>query len=132
MLTRERRMNKEAKALWLTALRSGEYKQFHGALKGVKDTGEVGHCCLGVLTDVAIKTGAVDGEWVYREHTGSHNYQRRWSGDTEGALLPWDVRQWAELSEDGNPLDGYSLNLPSLNDSGMSFEGIANIIEREL
>jgi hypothetical protein len=40
--------------------------------------------------------------------------------------------QWAEVCEDGDPLEGYGLNLSSLNDSGMSLEDIAEIIEKEL
>jgi hypothetical protein len=125
-------MNKDVKALWLTALRSGEYKQHQGALKGFNEDGEVGYCCLGVLVDLAIKARAVGGEWTYRDDTEAHSY-RRWGSElTEGALLPWDVSDWAEVCEDGDPREGYGLNLPSLNDEGMSFEGIADIIEREL
>lgn len=47
-------MKKEIKAKWVAALRSGDYKQGCGALKGLdKDTGQFDHCCLGVLCEVA-------------------------------------------------------------------------------
>ena len=43
---RLKRMNPEAKAKWLAALRSGEYTRATGALKN-RD----GYCCLGVLCE---------------------------------------------------------------------------------
>lgn len=131
-------MNKDAKALWLTALRSGEYEQSSGALKGVNEDGKVGYCCLGVLTDIAIKTGVVDGEWIYRERLDAHAYRDRETGCTEGALLPWDVAEWAGVRENGNPRGDFGLqrgailDLPALNDGGLPFGEIANIIEKNL
>ena len=130
-------MNKDAKALWLTALRSGEYEQSSGALKGVSEDGKVGYCCLGVLTDIAIKTGAVDGDWIYREATDSHAYRLR-GGRAEGTLLPWDVAEWAGVRANGDPREDFgsepctNLDLPALNDGGLPFEVIANIIEKNL
>lgn len=42
------KLNKKAKKVWTTALRSGEYSQGHGTLvRGEDDFIE--HCCLGVL-----------------------------------------------------------------------------------
>lgn len=43
-------MNKELKTLWLTALRSGEYKQVKERLYDHKNNS---YCCLGVLCEVA-------------------------------------------------------------------------------
>jgi hypothetical protein len=43
-------LNEELKAKWIAALRSGEYTQIKGVLRGAN--GE-GHCCLGVLCEVA-------------------------------------------------------------------------------
>lgn len=133
-------MNKDVKALWLSALRSGEYKQATGALKEyvIGNSDEIGYCCLGVLTDIAIKTGAVSGEWIYREHTDSYDYRDRETACIEVALLPWDVAEWAGVRANGDPLDGFglpegsSLDLPALNDGGLPFEVIANIIEKNL
>ena len=42
-------MNPEWKAKWLTALRSGEYKQCQGRLRHTDFNGEHSYCCLGVL-----------------------------------------------------------------------------------
>ena len=50
-------MNKEIKAEWVKALRSGEYKQGGGALHRGDH-----FCCLGVLCDIAI-----DDYWVLDE-----------------------------------------------------------------
>ena len=46
-------MTPELKALWLGALRSGEYQQTTDTLK----TANGGYCCLGVLCHVASKAG---------------------------------------------------------------------------
>lgn len=45
-------MDKEVKAKWLIALRSGKYKQGMGCLKN-KTTGTK-YCCLGVLIEVTV------------------------------------------------------------------------------
>jgi len=41
-------MKSELKARWIAALRSGEFQQGYGALRS-----RSGHCCLGVLCEVA-------------------------------------------------------------------------------
>lgn len=46
-------MNEEYKERWLTAFRSGKYKQGRRVLRGSKDH----YCCLGVLCDVANPEG---------------------------------------------------------------------------
>lgn len=43
-------MNAEIKKTWLTALRSGDYKQAHGVLS--KMNGEASFCCMGILAEV--------------------------------------------------------------------------------
>ncbi len=50
-------MDKIIKAKWVEALRSGEYKQGKGVLRG-SDMTKPTYCCLGVLCD------------VYKRHTG--------------------------------------------------------------
>lgn len=37
---------------WIDALRSGEYNQVQGTLKGRTESGEVGYCCLGVYESI--------------------------------------------------------------------------------
>lgn len=118
-------MNAEVKKKWVDALRSGEYRQGEGfLLKGDN------YCCLGVLCDLYHKeTG--EGEWI---HQGD-NYSRIFSvqGISSNIELPFPVSQWAELPGK-NPvveLDDTKA-LSDLNDSGMGFHFIANVIEEQL
>lgn len=122
-------MNKEVKALWTKALRSGEYKQAKGALHRQNE----GYCCLGVLCDVAVKAGAMPPPWT----KGREGFTVRYGKTQEGAVLPEEVMDWAELSDnEGQYLDmggdkHITLALSYQNDDGMSFADIADIIDRE-
>lgn len=100
-------MNKEIKEQWLKALRSGEYKQTTHTLRD-----EDGYCCLGVLCDIM-----APGEWIA-------NTMRHCSD-----ILPLSIAQEAGLSKD--PMIG-GICISKLNDNGMGFLEIADIIEREL
>lgn len=116
-------MKQEVKGLWTTALRSGEYKQGKSQLR-IERSEETQHCCLGVLTDLAVKAGVCN-----------------WNVDVHGAdpHLPSMVREWAGLN-DSNPYvpfidsDGFEddENLANLNDGSHSFTEIADLIERYL
>lgn len=107
---------KRARKLWVEALRSGEYQQTKGHLQN-----SVGHCCLGVLCEVAEHEGVK----VYREENM-----------LAGATLRHqdDVKQWAGISQ-GAGLFKYVGHAPTslvdLNDNGKSFSEIADIIESE-
>ena len=46
---------------WVDALRSGEYKQTRGALRGDDEGNEPKFCCLGVACDLYAKETNVDG-----------------------------------------------------------------------
>ena len=51
-------MNKQIKELWCSNLRSGRFKQATRALTKLDSEGNVvGHCCLGVLTELAVEAG---------------------------------------------------------------------------
>lgn len=109
----------EARAKWVAALRSDEFKQAHGGLTGaVADS--VGYCCLGVACEVAVREGAVA------------NY------DVEGLILPGEVSEWLGLEDCAgsttqevvDELGGGHASLWELNDvAAMSFKEIANVIE---
>jgi hypothetical protein len=112
-------MNPEVKALWLAALRSGEYQQTKGKLRRTDDNDNysAGYCCLGVLCDVAVKNGldlkveTIDGKFSgYVEYNGN--------ADT----LPDAVQGWAGLHE-GDPEVRY---VDSDDDEGMSSLSGAN------
>lgn len=119
-------MNPEIKEQWLAALRSGEYEQGKFSLRSAEDK----FCCLGVLTDLAVKAGVC--EWEFR---GFDPYR---SGGHDGQL-PYSVQDWAAVSGWGAlriPVDYQDSScftlLSALNDAGATFLEIADIIEAQL
>lgn len=126
-------MNKDVQRTWIEALRSGEYQQAQGALHN-----EYGHCCLGVLCELAVKEEViappvekvdVRGKWW------------RYGMDEEASTLPLEVMAWAGLNERNPKVDCAHGNdeyhddcctLAGTNDGGASFHKIADIIEKKL
>jgi hypothetical protein len=108
-------MKKEVAEKWVVALRSGKYKQGSGTLQGIART----YCCLGVLCEIAPankKLIAVDGMLL-----GSNL-----------ATQP-DVKDWADMATSLGSLytnTDREISLAMLNDSGKTFEEIADIIEK--
>lgn len=102
---------KENRKKWVEALRSGKFEQCVGALHN-----GVGHCCLGVLCEVA----------GYTAKKGQDSYYR-YEGIIGEAALP--IRAFVGLS---SPIGEYGgICLAELNDNGKSFAEIADIIESE-
>jgi hypothetical protein len=62
--TKKKRTHSRIISTWLKALRGQlptKYKKVTGSLCKVTSTGKVkGHCCLGVLSDLAAKAGIID------------------------------------------------------------------------
>lgn len=120
-------MNKEVKAAWIAALRSGKYTQGTGSLrKDYPYPGGVTHCCLGVLCELYLE--AHPGEhWVknevtsYMEEMGPHGMEK-FSG-----VPPPKVMKWARLEGDSTISMYYRLN----DAKGASFDRIAEVIEAE-
>lgn len=110
-------MNQEVKALWLNALRSGEYKQGHFWLRRNNDK----FCCLGVLCDLHAK--AHGKEWDDRAYLGVES------------APPQEVLEWAGLPK-SNPhvmIPSEDKTLAALNDyHEYSFRQIADLIEAQL
>jgi hypothetical protein len=126
-------MNPEIKALWIEALRSGEYQQGKDQLKSAEGK----YCCLGVLCDLARKEGL--GEWRpnsdgFGAPTGGNEFvASRDELDARWSSLPTAVADWAGTSHDPVVFGGLSTSsLANLNDTGMSFEDIADVIESEM
>lgn len=134
-------MNENAKK-WVTALKSGDYKQTKGTLRD----GE-GFCCLGVACDLS---GL--GEWVQLPDDDRNPDDTRFAyvigGYKHTDLLPEEVRLWLglegisgeyEIDEGLDPLveDEETGELPEPtnreltddNDEGATFAEIAKIIE---
>lgn len=111
-------MNKDVKDLWVKALRSGEYKQGKKSLQHGEE-----FCCLGVLCQIAPPSVEVKrfGENLRSELIG-------FSLQSQPA-----VRLWAQIRFDDPRTPGlHCLNnttLSALNDSGKTFNEIADVIE---
>jgi hypothetical protein len=126
------------KEKFLDALRSGEYQQGHGQLcNNRRDT--LRHCCLGVLTDLAVKEGVV--QWTERNASGDLGIMAA-SGEFNSGILPDAVGVWAFESYERNG-EGYEGDVPfanaydstlmTLNDRDRrSFIHIADIVEEYL
>jgi hypothetical protein len=143
----------EVGALWVRALRSGDYEQTTGRLTRVDDDGTMRHCCLGVLCELAVKHGVVKRE----DETGfgAINYRAVGNeGDRGASYLPLAVQRWAGLSRtnprskeplpeakrenDGVDTDNGRVSVPTtatlgfLNDElGYTFADIAGVVERD-
>ena len=117
-------MNKEIKAKWIKALRSGKYRQTRGKLKSRNGA----FCCLGVLCDIQ---GA---KAVWQNDLDGGNYV---FGGDKISMPPKPY--WAEVPRDqldnlARRNDGYSWagNPPSENFHKHSFSEIADYIEENL
>jgi hypothetical protein len=138
-------MNAEIKAQWVAALRSGDYIQGKSRLATIRGNGTVEYCCLGVLCDVAVKSGldiAVCEGDVTSGTTSGSEFAPLYYGDAAG-LLPDSVVQWAGLEsvaeEDSGgeyrvdiEVDGYTYDLAQMNDCGSTFAEIADTIAQHL
>lgn len=120
-------MNPEIKALWLEALRSGEYEQGTSYLNM---NGQF--CCLGVLCDIAVRQGVAVAVATYYDYGIKADSSAVVYYDGDPTTLPLSVRGWAGLDH-GNP--GFDTAarerhlLAALNDEGLPFEDIATLIE---
>ena len=104
---------KENRKAWVKALRSGEYEQASGALFNGK-----GHCCLGVLCRVAgLKPSLTPGSgnmWLFCNVMG---------------VAPKEAREFVGLYDCTGDHSGG--DLAAKNDTGSTFEEIAQLIESE-
>ena len=98
------------KQKWIDALRSGEYNQVKGTLKGQEPDGTIGYCCLGVFADINGKElKAMPIVIGYTE---------------EG---PEEIYEYCRES-----MPEYVVEAGiSMNDDGRTFEEIADMIEKE-
>lgn len=118
-------MNPEVKALWMAALRSGEYHQAMGSLHYRSEI--PGFCCLGVLCDLAVKAGVTDQRAI---PNGERTGYRCNNGTYETAYLPDTVLEWAGLTH-ANPTVA-DTSLAFENDRRRPFTEIADLIDQYL
>lgn len=140
-------MNPEVKQEWIEELRSGKHEQTQGALQRLKplqgasnpEATKVGKCCLGVLCDIAVKHGVISP--ITGDPTLSEDrvYYLDEAEDRSGAtfansaLLPNQVMKWAGLDSDNGTYQGdddYTHALTNKNDTGATFDEIADLIEK--
>jgi hypothetical protein len=139
-------VDKSRLQLGLDALRSGEFEQCSGSLRSTDITeGKVRYCCLGVLTEVAIRNGLVIRD-VCRvcqtpdcEHVEAPVEDRDISDDVwamAGETLSKPVMSWYGLEssdpeigqdESGDPLPATAAN----DDKNWNFAHIADGFEAE-
>lgn len=118
---------------WVEALRSGEYEQTRGILTRINSDEEpVGHCCLGVACDLAVKAGVIEpGKPIGKN--GVHPRLRYGEpGFSDDLGLPPAVQRWLNVRDgDGRfvTIENGEQFLSSLNDEGATFTEIAAIIE---
>jgi hypothetical protein len=110
-------MNPEVKQAWLTALRSGDYKQGRFVLRS-KDND---YCCLGVLCDIHAKeTG---NQWT--QHTFADGEPDDFFYADNVANIPYEVETWSGLIN--------TSHLMGMNDRvENTFSQIADYIEENL
>lgn len=143
------KMDPEVKALWLTALRSGEYRQTTENLKIDRGDGKgVGYCCLGVLCELAVSQGvelSLNFDTSIRETCDNPdhpeckevagNVVKAYDFNGSSSYLPDKVQEWAGLKY-RNPsvlCEGYGSSLAALNDNKLlDFDAIADIVEEQL
>lgn len=114
-------MKPEIKEKWLEALRSGRYTQARENLKKVDAQGRTSYCCLGVLSEIM----EVPSKPRY---AGDRVKSFQYPGYTSASGYPdpdW-AREVCDLTND----EMYTL--AEKNDSGDSFEMIADYIEEKL
>lgn len=135
-------MNKDIKDRWVAALESNEFKQGKEALR-IGDE----FCCLGVLSELAVRDGVIDpaevlpeDDWRAQRGNGGEVY----CYDGEIGNLSDGVAKWAGLTvddvwgeNDGQPVtdcDPYVGDelLSRLNDTGKTFPELAALIKEHL
>jgi hypothetical protein len=129
-------MKQEFVKPWTDALRSGEYKQTKKVLKD-----QDGFCCLGVLQDVILKQGLIKGEWKSIESVrkaerlvldlGKDEKGRDVTEETTYHLSV-SVMNLTDIKTNVANFrrEGTNECLASLNDRGVEFDIIADIIEK--
>lgn len=143
-MTENKTMNPRIKELWLEALRSGEYAQGKHELQTTNGK----FCCLGVLCEIAVKEGVIDpaapdtiddmptiglyyGPEGNRECVALPDVVEKWAG-TPGTSPAIDLDDEDLDDEDRDDKGTDTVWLAEENDSGHSFEEIADLIDKYL
>lgn len=117
---------KEARELWIAALRSGDWEQGQGQLS----TMEGEYCCLGVATELCMKE--LGSDKIMKEIKGGYvKYKDITTREGSTLFLLPIVQRWLGIDNIvGRLQDGG--DLCAINDMGINFEEIASEIETQL
>ncbi|HEY6018324.1 MAG TPA: hypothetical protein VIY48_00030 [Candidatus Paceibacterota bacterium] len=128
------KMNPEIKALWIAALKSGDYPKTAGRLARLDESGSVGYCCLGVLMELGAKEGVCHGmeigspnpyvTTVQPYYPGSNYAEDHWSYQV--TMPTREVHKWANLDYEAADFLTY------LNDSNTTFAPVIEYIDINL
>ena len=139
---------KENRKKWVTALRSGKYKQGYSRLCQYNDKNEVLHCCLGVLSEITPnvekiidkgknpKTPLEKAIVMYKSSSHIKNNEET-SHDVSNTVAIDEAMNYVGLKhQEGNFGGGFGTpffnSLVMCNDDEkLSFDKIADIIESE-
>lgn len=109
------------------ALRSGAYKQGKSALRTIDTEGNEKFCCLGVFCDI-LPEGV--GHWGPRRAGGASWFSLESGGESNGDRPPRALFSSYDFDEETlEKLDASFQHLMQLNDHGLDFSTIADLIE---
>ena len=127
---------------WVDALKSGTYQQGQGKLHATDINGTCMYCCLGVLCDLYMQQNPdeLDVKVVTRKSDVNLQHTQMLSigddsitvYDNDSLVLPLRVREWAGMHDALGRFTNASHaqdSLAELNDHGMSFAKLADVIE---
>ena len=130
-------LTKEEKAMWITALRTGQFPDGREFVQGQgmlvqRRQGVMEYCCLGVACELFIPEtfgGNEESCWLMG-YGGETESLPRFLAERMGLSIMGDYNSPA-LGVDV-PLDGGYCSLAGMNDLDISFEEIADFLEKHL
>lgn len=126
------KLKPEVKAKWLKKLRSGDYIQGKRRLLfvGTSERNPTTWCCLGILTALYLEEHGIA---VTPENI------RKYSECQANSMPDCSIYRWTKAcpaADEDSPWevirDGKPTTLQNLNDTGVPFHEIANIIEEQM
>lgn len=123
-------MNTDRIRLFVDALRGDEYVQHTGCLGRVHDDGTETNCASGVMCRVVLAHGLHISREVDRHRWGNKSFQVAYDGSL---IAPsYRVMNWFGLAGLYLPFtdrNGSAVGIISLNDTGFTFDQIADLVE---